>query len=220
MRTLNALAGSYLDGGKLPQSIAILEQLRDIQLRKFGSDHPDSLVMAMNLGLLYQRTGRPAEALRLLEQVHQAQEKKLGSDHPEALSTLINLALAYWDANQRDRSVALEDDVLKRHEAKYGRAHPMTLVVMGNLGMHYSELGRLDNAIPLLEEAYRKSNDSAVLSFGNNLLTAYIRARKATEAEKLVEELLVNTRKWLKSDPARLAGNVSWIGKCLLDLKQ
>ena len=111
----------------------------------------------------------------------------------------------------------LFEDVLKRREAKIGRQHPDTLMTAANLGVNYKDAGRLDKAIPLLEEAHRASGRFPNLRrFGGQLVDAYAKAGRSSEAIKLAQQLLADTRKTAPKDSPQLAGALAQCGGALL----
>jgi hypothetical protein len=220
LTTLNGLAVAYLAAGKLAEAIALLERVRDARIARLGPDHPHTLITLANLAAAYEDAGKFPEAIALHERVRDATIAQLGPDHPHTLTELNNLAAAYWKAKQLDKSVPLFEDVLKWQEAKLGRQHPDTLLTVANLGVNYRDSGRLDEAIPLLEEAYRAGGKLPDLRWvGAQLLDAYAKAGRSTEAAKLVPEFLAETRKALPKDSAQLAGALAQTGLTLLQVQ-
>jgi len=189
-------------------------------LKKLGADHPDTLATLSNLATAYQATGRTADAIALFERVRDARVEKLGADHPHTLNTLNNLALAYWSLKRFDQSIPLFEDVLARREKKLGRQHPDTLKTVADLGVNYKDAGRLAEAIPLLAEAYRAAKKHPTLrSAGAPLLDAWVKAGRAADAARLIEELLADGRQQLPKDSPQLAGQLAQFGRSLLEAK-
>jgi tRNA A-37 threonylcarbamoyl transferase component Bud32 len=220
LATLNDLAVVYKAAGKVPEAITLLERIRDGKIAKLGLDHPDTLKTLNNLAWAYADAGKLAEAIALGERVRDAEMAKLGLDHPHTLTAFHNLAAWYWRANRLDKSVLLFEDVLKRQEPKLGRQHPHTQMTVANLGVNYKDSGRLDEAIPLLEEAYRASSTFSNLRWVNAVLfDAYVKAGRAAEAAKLVQELLANARKTAAKDSPQLAGILAQFSLTLLQAK-
>jgi tetratricopeptide (TPR) repeat protein len=65
--TLHGLADAYRVAGKPAEAIALLERVRDVQVRKLGADHPFTVAALASLALAYQAAGKPEQALPLLE---------------------------------------------------------------------------------------------------------------------------------------------------------
>ena len=64
--TLNNLGAVYHAAGRLPESIALLERVRDAEIAKLGPDHPQTLATLGQLAGAYQNAGRLPEAITLL----------------------------------------------------------------------------------------------------------------------------------------------------------
>ncbi len=94
-------------------------------------------------------------------------------------------------------------------------------MTIANLGVNYRDAGRLEEALPLLEEAHRKGKPHAQLAWVEDaLITAYVKAGKATEARSLLHDSLAVARKRLPADSPQLAGLLATAGSQLLDLEQ
>jgi serine/threonine protein kinase len=156
LTTLNNLAGAYLEAGKLPEAIALLERVRDAYIAKLGPDHPYTLATLNNLGSAYQAAGKLPEAIALLERVRDAQVAKLGPDHPDTLATLYNLAAAYQAAGKLPEAIALLERVRDAAIAKLGPDHPHTLTTLNNLAAAYWAARRLDKSVPLFDDVLRR----------------------------------------------------------------
>ena len=85
--------------------------------------------------------------------------------------------------------------------------------------MNYKNAGRLDEAIPLLEKAYKSSGKYPTLAWvAGQLLDAYVKAGKPTEAARLATEQLAENRQRLKPGSPELGGLLAVTGKVLLDV--
>ncbi|HEV3003508.1 MAG TPA: tetratricopeptide repeat protein, partial [Pirellulales bacterium] len=220
LATLHNLAKAYLHAGRLPEAIELSEHVREVCVRTLGADHPHTLTTLNNLAGAYQAVGRLPEAIKLFEYVRDEQAKKLGADHPKTLATLNNLATAYWSTTRLDKSVPLFEDLLKRMQALLGRNHPSTQQCVANLGVNYKDSGRLEEAVPLLEEAYHASHQIQTLHWvGAQLLDAYVKAGKTTDAAGLVQELLAEARTTVPQASPQLAGVLAQAGLTLLRVK-
>jgi tetratricopeptide (TPR) repeat protein len=195
LTTLDNLAGAYKATGKLPEAIALFEQVRDARVKKLGADHPDTLTTLDNLAGAYMATGKLPEAIALLEQVRDAKVKKLGADHPQTLTTLHNLALAYQATGNLAEAIALYEQVRDARVKKLGADHPDTLTTLTNLAGAYQAAGKLDQALPHFAQAAagiekrRFQHQHASLSIANTIV-AYEQAKQFDQGE-------VWRRKWL-----------------------
>jgi eukaryotic-like serine/threonine-protein kinase len=153
LSTLNNVAMSYKDAGKLHEAIALLEQVRDARLRTQGADHPDTLTTLDNLATAYQDAGKLPEAIALHEQVRDARVKTLGDEHPATLCTLNNLGVAYHAAGKLQEAIALLEKTRSAAVTTLGAEHPVTLTTLGNLANAYQDAGAVPQAIALFEQA-------------------------------------------------------------------
>src|SRR5262245_42653183 len=95
LRTRTGLAQAFHVGGKVRESIELLEQVKEAQERTLGADHLETLATLSELGWVYGLEGNAAKAVAVLEQARDGKLKQLGDDHPDTLSTLENLIVAY-----------------------------------------------------------------------------------------------------------------------------
>ncbi len=95
--------GLYAAAGLLSSSLAIR---RDI----LGTDHPDTVQIALMLGPVYQRMGRLDDAEKLYLDAFHAQEKAKGANNPE-LSLYIKLLAEIYEEQGR----ATEAQALNEH---------------------------------------------------------------------------------------------------------
>ena len=75
-------------------------QVRAIQEKTLGPEHPSFATTLCNLAGVYSDTGRYAEADRLFQQVRAILEKTLGPEHPSFAITLHELARVYRDTGR------------------------------------------------------------------------------------------------------------------------
>lgn len=220
LTTLTNLAVAYRAAGRLEEAIKLFKQVHAAEEKILGADHPSVLTTLSNLAVAYYDSGRLTEAVQLFEHVHAALARKLGPNHPSTLMKLNGLASSYWRLGQLDKSIPLFEQLLAKRVAVSGRQHPSTQVAVANLGVNYKDAGRLVEAIPLLEEAYAFSQQHPPLRWvGDQLLSAYVKAGKAAEAESLVRELLLSVRKEVPEGSHQLAGELARLGRALAEVK-
>ena len=90
---LNSQAYESYQNGKYNQGIIFAEKAYQYAIKRFGKEHPDTLVSMNNLALLYRSQGRYGEAEPLCKEALQLSEKVFGKEHPETLTSMNNLAL-------------------------------------------------------------------------------------------------------------------------------
>ncbi len=220
LASMGNLATGYLLAGQLDKALSLFEETLSLTKAKLGPDHPETLSSMGNLASGYRVAGQPDKALPLLDETFTLKKAKLGPDHPDTLTGMSNLAVCYWSLNRLDQSIPLFEQLLALRETKLGRTHPDTQHSVGNLGVNYKDAGRVAEAIPLLEEAFRASKKfPALRGLGDSLLDAYAKAGKASEAQKLIDEMLADARQTIAKDSPQLAGALVQISMSLLEIK-
>src|SRR5262245_48599728 len=150
---LDNLAGAYRLSRRLPEAIKLYEKVRDVELAKFGAQHPSTLHTLNNLALAYRDSGRLPEAIQIFENVRAVRTEKLGPDHPDTMTTIHNLALAYRDTQKLPEAIQLFEQVRDADLAKLGPDHPNTLTSMASLAKCYQSVGRLPEAVAHFDRA-------------------------------------------------------------------
>jgi tetratricopeptide (TPR) repeat protein len=196
LRSMDNLATSYQDAGRLGETLPLLEETLKLRTAQLGPDHPDTLTSMNNLATSYQAAGKFDRALPLFEEVLQPLKARLGPDHPDTLSSMNNLALGYYEAGKFDRALPLFEEVLQPLKARLGPDHPLTLTSMNNLAAGYHAAGKPDLALPLLEatlklcKARLGPDHPDTLGSMNSLAVGYHAAGKLDLALPLHEEAL------------------------------
>ncbi len=109
------------------------EQIRDVQVKAVGPDHPTTLTTQGNLAAAYREAGRSPEAIALFEQVRAARVQKFGAEHRATLATLDGLAMAKLDAGKVAEAITLLEQVRDVWVKQLGADHPSTLATLHNL---------------------------------------------------------------------------------------
>ncbi|MEM6472763.1 MAG: tetratricopeptide repeat protein [Planctomycetota bacterium] len=220
LTSMNNLAQGYRAAGMLDMALPLWEQTLKLRKLKLGPDHPSTLSSMNNLASTYRTAGKLDKALPLYEQTLKLRKAKLGPDHPSTLNSMNNVAVGYWAMKRLDRSIPLLEELLPLTEKKLGRGHASTQRTVGNLGVNYRDAGLLNEAIPLLEEAYRSSqNTPGAHNLAQHLLAAYNKAGKPAEAKKLIDELLVESRKQLHIESPEFARQLAEFGQTLMEME-
>jgi eukaryotic-like serine/threonine-protein kinase len=220
LTTLDNLAVAYRDAGRTAEARALHERVRDTRVETLGPDDPATLFTRHNVATMDLHAGKTNEAIAQFERIRDAKFKVFGPEHPDTLPTLSNLAVAYWQLKQPDKAIPLFESLVPLHEKVLGEMHPDTLRAAANLGVNYRDAGRFAEAIPLLKRAYDGGRGYATLQWvGAELLSAYAKAGKATEAHALAKENLTAARTTHPKGSPQLAAALVAIGQALLELK-
>jgi eukaryotic-like serine/threonine-protein kinase len=195
VRALENFALAYGHAGKLHETIALFERVRDARIARIGLDHPGTLTALHNLADAYRAAGRIREAIPLFERVRDARVAKLGPDHPDTLTTLNNLAKAYQSAGKVAEAIALFERVRDTRTAQLGPEHSATLNTLNNLAGAYESAGKVAEAIALFERvrdartAQLGPDHADTLTTLNDLALAYRAAGKVPEAIALLQRV-------------------------------
>ena len=106
-----------------------LEAALMIREKAQGPDHPDTLRVLNNLGLVSLSLGQTKEAEALLGRSVASMERALGPDHPDVADALHNLAAAYTDSDDPRRieqGLPLLERAVAIRSKTLGPEHPRT----------------------------------------------------------------------------------------------
>jgi serine/threonine-protein kinase len=137
--------------GRHAEALPLAEAVHAEFASDLGTQHPQTLQLASQIGTLYRHAGDFEVAMRWLEQALQARVQVLGTVHPETLVTRNELATVLQELKRYAEAESLFRDVLDARLVALGEAHQFTRNSMSNLGLLYTLWGRLDLAAPLYE---------------------------------------------------------------------
>jgi tetratricopeptide (TPR) repeat protein len=205
----NNLASCYWSVGRIPEAIAIEEQVLADRERILGPDHPRTLTSRANLAESYWSVGRIPEAIAIEEQVLADSERILGPDHPATLTARNNLAASYRSAGRIPEAIAIAEQVLADFERILGPDHPATLTARNNLAISYWWAGRIPEAIAIAEQVLADRerilgpDHPGTLTARNNLANCYWSAGRIPEAIAIEEQVLADRERILGPDHPR-----------------
>lgn len=113
--------------GRHEESLALLESVLAVRMRKFDYDHADVLRTQLERGLTMLELGRIDEAKSLFESVDAGLEEQFGADFPERLANLQNLGRVYALLGDAERAEALYREAADRLSATLGAEEPMAV---------------------------------------------------------------------------------------------
>ncbi|MCJ1347009.1 hypothetical protein MMC31_005229 [Peltigera leucophlebia] len=116
-------------------------------------EHPDTLRVVQNLGLIYPRRGKFDEAEEMWKRALAGYEKALEPEHPDTLRVFQNLGAFYHNSGKLDKAEAMWNRALAGYKTALEPEHLDTLRVTQNLGLLYFGRGQLDKAETMLKEA-------------------------------------------------------------------
>ncbi len=195
LTSMNLVALTYQDMGRLAEAIPIFEDTLRRRRATLGSDHADTLISMNNLASAYYDADRLPEALHLYEDALRRSKAILGPDHIDTLMSIDNLATAYQRAHRLDEALPLFEEAFRGYKAKLGPDQVDTLISMNNLANAYRDHGQLADALSLYEGLLKRqqanlgSEETDTLRTMNNLARIYL-GDKPAEAEKLMRKAL------------------------------
>jgi tetratricopeptide (TPR) repeat protein len=205
-RLRRTLGTTYLKLGDPRAAESLFVRSLELFAANIGSEHPDALRCAADLGLVRTETGRRADGLALLEPAAEAARRTLGPDHETTLYCLSKLAAGYFHAGRRADALKLKEEELAARRRTIGPDHKLTLSSMTNLAASYHAADRLGEAQKLLEEvlaARRRTlgpDHPDTLTATSNVATSYFDTDRRPEALKLREEVLAARTRVLGPD--------------------
>jgi tetratricopeptide (TPR) repeat protein len=188
--TLHNLGIAYQVDGKLPEAIALHEQVRDATMKKFGPDHPSTLSALSELALAYQADGRLPAAIPLFEQAAAGMEK-LRFRHEHAGPVLRSTIEAYEKARQLDKAETWQRKWLAVVKEQAGANSTTYADELAALGLLLLDQKKWTEAETSLKEcvAFREKNqpDSWATFIAKSMLGGALSGQgKYVEAEPLL----------------------------------
>lgn len=177
--------------GRMAEALPLASRALQLAERTLGNDHPDTLLAAHNLGVLYRNLSRYAEAEPLYLRALEGSERVNGPEHLTTLSFATNLADLYYLQGRYAEVEPLFRRVLEARERVLDRDHPDTLGSINDLALLYADQGRYAEAEALTRRAlsgYERANGPEhrnTLALLNNLALLHKDQGRFAEAEPL-----------------------------------
>jgi len=151
--TLNSLALFYQSAGLYQDAEAMYERALEKDIEALGNDHPDTLVVMANMGIMFEEMGRLEAAEGLLGEASERQIDRLGIDHPGTLGTLAALGRVKNRLGLSEEAEEILADVVDRIAGHSGRSGERG-AYMVEYGKCLVGLGRLEEAVLVFLDAY------------------------------------------------------------------
>src|SRR6266567_555593 len=160
---------------------------------------PESLELAttlIQLGVLYQVTGRISHVEAFYRRALAIHERLLGPEHPQTATSLHSLASLYEAQRRPQEAEALALRVLAMRERLLGQEHLDTATTLHFLAMLYRTLGRYEEAEPLqlralaIREEQLGPNHAHTMDMRDNLAYLSVIQGRYEEAEQLALRVL------------------------------
>ena len=135
------------------ESEALYRQALEVERRKLGEEHHETLNTINNLAMCVSDRGRYAEAEALYRQALEVKRRVLGEEHPDTIRTINNLAISVAAQGRFAESEPLHRQALEAKRRVLGGEHPETLSSISNLALCIKLQGRDADAEPLHRQA-------------------------------------------------------------------
>jgi tetratricopeptide (TPR) repeat protein len=162
IQTLRSANGFTIVCRRIPErreeALEIAKDSYELAGRLFGSQHPDTLAIAISLANLLRTLGPEyhAEALALAQSIAAQYPSVYGENHPYNYGCVGNLALISRVTNDPQGARRLDERALAGLDARLGRDHHFTLTVATNLASDLVSLGLFAEARDLGEDTLRR----------------------------------------------------------------
>ena len=156
MNTLLAtgnLAKAVQDAGDLDEASNLFEREYAGQLQTLGEEHPQTLITAANIAVLYAMKKQPEKALEMNLKILDVQKRTIGPDHFSALICMNNIAKTYDDLNQGNNAEKMYREVVERAVKAMSPGHFSIALFKNNFARRLFANGKRDEAYPLINEA-------------------------------------------------------------------
>lgn len=146
--------GVYYRMGRVDDTFAALEQVRDIRLRNLGPSHIDVVRTGLNMGTVASLAGNYERALSIFEELKPVLIEARGHDHPDILVVLRNQGIALGHLERYDEALAAFAEALETSVRMFGDDHPQTARSRADYGVALGKVKRYEDAERNLVSAF------------------------------------------------------------------
>jgi tetratricopeptide (TPR) repeat protein/tRNA A-37 threonylcarbamoyl transferase component Bud32 len=197
---LDSHAGNLDDMGLRNEALPLYRRALAIRERILGPDDAEVATTLVSLGVHLAGSGRYDEAAALLQRALAIRATIYGAAHPLVAYARIALAGVYADQARLDEAEQLVQQALASLRTGLLSDHPKVSEALNMLALIRIMRRDYGGAIPLQEEVLARyaatvgEGHPDALTAKNNLAYALMRAGRATEAERLLRDVLARRR--------------------------
>ncbi len=125
---------TYAYQGKFADAVKSFRTVYDLDLKRYGPDHPATLNALTNVANVLLQQDKFAEAETAYKQVIEAERRVLGPEHPTTLLVTGNLGLVYLNQKRYPEAEALYRQLLDSKTRVLGADNRQTLVAKSAYG--------------------------------------------------------------------------------------
>ncbi|MET3125521.1 tetratricopeptide (TPR) repeat protein [Arcicella rosea] len=192
----NDLATLLQELGELNEAKTLLEKILRFDERRFGLEHPNTIITYSNLASTYKDLGDLEKAKTLSKKVLSLAEKHFGKNHSTTAIANSNLALVIKDLGDIQEAKKLLKRTLFSNEINFGKSHVNTAVSYSNLALVHIDLKEyeeakilLNKALAINEKNFGVVHPSTAICYAN-LATVYANLGDYKTAKDLFEKAL------------------------------
>jgi len=199
-RMMETMGAVYRKLGLNAKAEPLLERALALRTKLQGPEHPDTLEVGGELGVLLWQRGRYEEAEEILRRVLEVRQRVLGREHPKTLLTMNRLGIVLKEQESPEAEGLLRE-LLRLQEKTAGPESPATLNVMHNLAARLQESEKLEEAEGLQRRALEISrrvlgaDAPGTLIALTNLANTLRAEKRLQEAEAIQREALERKRR-------------------------
>jgi serine/threonine protein kinase/Tfp pilus assembly protein PilF len=148
----NTLGVSYWYLGA--NELALKQQKRALALRRqeLGPDHPDTVGIMNDMGIVLQAQGNYPEAQKLFAEALEVKRRTLGLENPLTLRSASNMAAILAEQGLFDEAIKLAEETWEIQKRVDGPERVFTLRSAYNVAIMRRHLGRFDESHKLFDE--------------------------------------------------------------------
>ena len=144
---------TYAYQGKFADAEKSFRNVYDLDLKRYGPDHPTTLNALTNVANVLLQQEKLAEAEAMYKQVLDNERRVLGPDHPTTLLVMGNLGLVYLNQKRYPEAEALYRQLLDSKTRILGADNRQTLVVKSAYADALLHVNQLSEAEKVAREA-------------------------------------------------------------------
>ena len=156
----NTAAAEHFEAGRYEEAIPLFEQALATCRSTLGGDHPDTLMVAGNLGVAQVAAGQRRKGLKLIASNLASRVRVLGEDHPDTLTARNALAMAHRVSGDADTAISLSKQVVLQRSRTLGPTHLDTLSSRMGLALALAAAGNVIAAHRMLASTINDAEET------------------------------------------------------------